>query len=367
MAVAVYEKPLAFSKPLRRKVALYGCRNRNWGEPMRLVALTALANLQLRSLMRDRGLSVTLGVLAGLGVMALLIGNRIAAMGGAAGLSIFGFVAWVNFSVICAAALFFFPRTIFGELEAGTMPLLQMTGLGAVGLLLGKGGVQLLVAALLLLVQLPFATLAVTLGGVSVGQVLAAFVLLSVWLLVAWSLALLVSTMARNSMLAAGWTFLALAVLSVWPSIWVALTGTLYFKGMSIVGRLTRCLGVGWTGEDAAGIVVHVSLAAVALIVAALRLWWVMAGRSEVVTNVKRSVASFRMKNVRADFPAMHFPALVSKDVLLVMGGARWRKYRSGYSAACAVIGTVLTMESPVGSLAAVAAVACIWVGLGGS
>ena len=77
----------------------------------------------------------------------------------------------------------FFATAITEEKEEGTLGLLKMAGISRVSILLGKSTSRLITAILLFLVQLPFTLLAITLGGVTLGQIFAAY-----WALLAYML-----------------------------------------------------------------------------------------------------------------------------------------------------------------------------------
>ncbi len=103
-----------------------------------------------------------------------------------------------------------FSSVITEEKEQMTFGLLKMTGLNPISILLGKSAGQLVSAVLLILVQVPFALLSVALGGVSVRQVLAAYLMLLAFMLFVYGLALVSSTVARRTSGAAGLTVLGL-------------------------------------------------------------------------------------------------------------------------------------------------------------
>src|SRR5258706_7234068 len=102
---------------------------------------------------------------------------------GAPGLSFFSTVVFINFFFISLAGLGYFSSAITEEKEEGTLGLLRMTGMQPLAILLGKSTARLLGALLFLLAQLPFTLLAVTLGGVSLTQILAAYATLIAYML----------------------------------------------------------------------------------------------------------------------------------------------------------------------------------------
>lgn len=92
------------------------------------------------------------------------------------GTELFSSIAWLNLLFITCAGAGYFSTAITEEKEEETLGLLQMAGLNHIGILLGKSTSRLIQVMLLLVVQFPFMLLAVTLGGVTTDQILAAYV-----------------------------------------------------------------------------------------------------------------------------------------------------------------------------------------------
>jgi len=138
------------------------------------------------------------GGVAGLMLFALLSaqsgGTRVAAVG----LRLFSALARVNFLFITLAGVLHFSAAIAEEKEQETLGLLRMTGLGPLAILLGKAGSSLINAAMLLLAQVPFAMLAVTLGGVSATQILGAYATLLAYMVLLSAMALTCSVAERT-------------------------------------------------------------------------------------------------------------------------------------------------------------------------
>src|SRR5207249_1882335 len=100
---------------------------------------------------------------------------------GAPGLHFFSSVALLNLFFISLAGLSYFASAITEEKEEMMLGLLKMTGLTPVSILLGKSTSRLAGALVLLAAQLPFVLLAVTLGGVTRLQIVAAYCTLGVY------------------------------------------------------------------------------------------------------------------------------------------------------------------------------------------
>lgn len=118
---------------------------------------------------------------------------------GAPGLAVFWWILWINGSLITLAAISYFPTAITEEKEEETLGLLKMTGMSPLALLLGKSTSRLIGACLALCVQFPFVQLAVTLGGVLPGQIVAAFVALLAYMFGIANMGLYVSVRCRTS------------------------------------------------------------------------------------------------------------------------------------------------------------------------
>jgi len=88
-----------------------------------------------------------------------------AGMFSAPGLRFLQEVVWLNLVFITLAGLSYFASAITEEKEEMMLGLLRMTDLNSVAILLGKSTSRLVGALLLLLVQVPFVLLTVTLGG----------------------------------------------------------------------------------------------------------------------------------------------------------------------------------------------------------
>ena len=129
---------------------------------------------------------------------------------GAPGLHFLQEIVWVNLVLISLAGLSYFASAITEEKEEMMLGLLRMTNLNAISILLGKSTSRLFGAILLLLVQVPFILLAVTLGGVGMVQIAAAYGSLLAYMFLLCNLALLFSVVFRNTWTAALAAFVAL-------------------------------------------------------------------------------------------------------------------------------------------------------------
>lgn len=141
---------------------------------------------------------------------ALVIAQHSSPLRSAPGLGLFNWIVWLNFIVISLAGSSSFATVITEEKEEQTLGLLRMTNIGPLALLLGKSVPRLITAAVLLSLQLPFTLLAVTLGGVTTHQILAAYCTLAAYIVLIAMVGLLCSVICRRSRAASTLTILFL-------------------------------------------------------------------------------------------------------------------------------------------------------------
>lgn len=120
------------------------------------------------------------------------------------GLVFFGLVCQLNILLIAAAGVSYFVTAVSEEKDAGTFALLQLAGLTPLAITLGKSTSRLISSLMLLVSQIPFTFLAVTLGGIRWQQVLGAWVCLAAWMILIANMALLCSARCNTSARAAG-------------------------------------------------------------------------------------------------------------------------------------------------------------------
>ena len=149
---------------------------------------------------------------AGLILGSLVIAHIRSLSLGAPGLFFFSNILWLNFALIVLAAVSFLATAITEEKEEGTLGLLMLAGVSPLAMLLGKSASRQFSTALLLVVQFPFALMAIVLGGVTFTQIVAGYVALAAFLVLAANIALLASVICRGSGHAGGVTFLVLGL-----------------------------------------------------------------------------------------------------------------------------------------------------------
>lgn len=171
--------------------------------------MRALFALFVRSMREDARARLPPILRATLVVVILLIlwsNERDFARRSAPGREFLGMVLFANLGLIAIATLGIFSSAITEEKEDQTLTLLRMTRLSPLAILFGKGTSRLIGALLLIAAQIPFTLLAVTLGGVSMAQVLGGYAVLGATLFFLCNLALLCSVICRTTIRAGIWT-----------------------------------------------------------------------------------------------------------------------------------------------------------------
>ena len=149
--------------------------------------------------------------------VCLLLATFQSAVLAAPGLTFFNQIAWLNLLFITCAGIGFFSSAITEEKEEDTIGLLQMAGLNHLGILLGKSTSRLIQVLLLLVVQFPFMLLAVTLGGVTNHQIMAAYVDLLAYTVLLANVALVCSVIFQRGGNAAAFTTILMVLYVVAP------------------------------------------------------------------------------------------------------------------------------------------------------
>lgn len=164
--------------------------------------ISPLLALFIRSLREDSRLKFTYFSRAGLVTVILFFLFMIQSSFGwsnAPGLHFFQTVVMIDLAFVLLAAVSYFSSAISEEKEEMTLGLLRMTNLNPLSILLGKSTSRLCNAALLFAAQLPFTLLAITLGGISLRQIFAAYLTIAAFLALVSNLALLASVVCRRS------------------------------------------------------------------------------------------------------------------------------------------------------------------------
>ncbi|MBS0201781.1 MAG: hypothetical protein JSS49_02690 [Planctomycetes bacterium] len=162
----------------------------------------------------------------------------------ASGLTLFHAQLLITAFYLTINAIFGFSQAITEEKEDGTLGLLRLADISPLSILLGKTSGRLIDAGLLVGIQIPFTIVAMTLGGVSWSQIVAAYWTLAIylWLLATLGIAASV-TFSTGSAAARGATILV--ALYVLPP-YLAMTSSLrspalisLYQRISLPMRLT--------------------------------------------------------------------------------------------------------------------------------
>jgi hypothetical protein len=163
---------------------------------------SALLALFIRSLREDSRLRFTYFSRATLVLLTLLflatIKSELGWVNGP-GLRFFEEVADIDLWFVFLAGVSYFASPICEEKEEQTLGLLRMTNLNPLSILLGKSTSRLCTAGLLFTAQFPFTLLAITLGGVTLRQIIAVYVAIGAFLIFVSGLALLASVICRRT------------------------------------------------------------------------------------------------------------------------------------------------------------------------
>lgn len=135
----------------------------------------------------------------------------------AAGLRFFTAITYINLIFISFLGVTIFASVITEEKEINSLNLLLMAGLTPLGMLLSKSTSKLLIGIMLLLTQLPFTMIAVTLGGISQHQVFCAYITLFAYTFFVCNLALFSSVISSRSFNASSFASILLLLFIFFP------------------------------------------------------------------------------------------------------------------------------------------------------
>jgi ABC-type transport system involved in multi-copper enzyme maturation permease subunit len=180
-------------------------------------SVLALLLRSLRMDVRSRGAHLArLGLMVAIYLSVIQI-QLTGAWVGAPGLSFFTSILWLNLTFVTLIGIGAFSSVITEEKEEDTLGLLQMAGVSPLALLMGKVGGRFFQALALLVVQYPFARLSITLGGVGIEQIRAAYISLTAYVVMLAGLGVLFSTISRTGRAAGRLMVLALILYGLIP------------------------------------------------------------------------------------------------------------------------------------------------------
>lgn len=211
----------------------------------KLRPIFALFVRSLREQSRAKFTPVSRGAIALIILLFIAMNERSFTNQSAPGQSVLMVVVMVNFFTITIFGLSTFASAITEEKEDDTLGLLQMTKLNPLAILLGKSTARLCEGLLLLAVQVPFTMLCITLGGVSLAQVLRCYAILAAFLFLLCNVALLWSVVCRRTKRATSMTTLTGIVLYLLPLFFISLAYQARFSGKATATWL-ESLVQGW-------------------------------------------------------------------------------------------------------------------------
>jgi len=292
------------------------------------------ATFRFRSHFLIRG-GLVLGML-----VSLLLAASLASTLGAPGLTFFRYLVHLDVAFLALVAVGWFSPILTEEKEAGTLSLLRLAGFRLSSVVLGKSLGAFLAVLVLVSLQLPFAALAATLGGISGQQILACYVTLGGFVMLCYGVAMVATVVSRTSSGAArlcGWV---LAVIVVGPSVGYLLLATLRSsgslqKGSDVAGALGDLLGAigsvspvvefgqvlatGWYGAIVTPTFVTTSLLGGGLLLASLVLSFFASGESGLLPGLSGGrLDAIRTTTTR---PGVRSRAIVWKDRYFIAGG----------------------------------------------
>lgn len=198
-----------------------------------LPGVLALIGRSLRTDSRSRQAHLIRLGLLGLIYLALWLAIWRQSSFGAPGLRFFYGIGYLNLVVMSLLGISYFATSISEEKEEEALGLMMMAGISPLGILVGKSGGRLFQAAVLLILQYPFALLAITMGGVTQDQISAAFVALAAYMMLLFGLGLVCSTIGASNRLAIGWTIVGLSAYVLVPLFAVGTRATLIRIGVA--------------------------------------------------------------------------------------------------------------------------------------
>ncbi len=120
------------------------------------------------------------------------------------GLRLFETICLFNVILITVSGISYFVTAVTEEKDAGTYALLRLAGMNSLSITLGKSTSRLVSSLMLLVIQLPFTFLSITLGGILWQQIVASYIALAAWMALVANLALFCSVRCATSGRAAG-------------------------------------------------------------------------------------------------------------------------------------------------------------------
>ncbi|MEW4490603.1 ABC transporter permease subunit [Thalassoglobus sp. JC818] len=169
-------------------------------------------------------------------ILMQLISAGVAFNSQAPGKSFFQSIIYANAIFASFVVPLLFANSITEEKEERTLPLLQIADVSPLAILLGKFAPRMISILLILVVQVPYSLLAVTLGGVTLHQVLASYLAVAAYIVLIGNISLWCSVIFRSTANAAGLAGILVLVYHALP----ALLHTIFvlFQNDTVFGQI---------------------------------------------------------------------------------------------------------------------------------
>lgn len=163
--------------------------------------------------------------------------SRFSIMMTAVGRNFFMTTAIINLVFITLFGISLFSTAITEEKEVDSLGLLLMTGISSFSLLFSKNFSKMLTGMMLIITQFPFTILAITIGGISLNQIIAVYITLLCYTFFVANIALFASVISKKSSIAAA---VSLALLVLWNVLFPLYDSTRFLSPFYRCYEITR-------------------------------------------------------------------------------------------------------------------------------
>jgi ABC-type transport system involved in multi-copper enzyme maturation permease subunit len=277
-------------------------------------------------------------------LLSLMWAHMMSMVFAAPGQIVFVMLIWLNFILVTLAAIGFFATAISEEKDEDSLGLLKMAGISPAALLLGKSTTRVASILLVMAVQFPFVMLSITLGGVTMGQVVSASLSLAAYMVFVANLGLFCSVFCKDSRRATSlMMFLMIGLLIILPIVSASLhafstfnragaTGAWYeaaglisgaIDAVSVTSRLSRVLSSGFSDSPLGAQVIFHFLASIALFVLSWTTFERFTRESHATTRIEKALEKPLRTSKRVGASRAWDRALAWKDFYFITGGRK--------------------------------------------
>jgi hypothetical protein len=267
-----------------------------------------------------------------------------------AGWLAFGGLMLVNSYFAFVLTTTYFSKAISSEREQGTLDMLRITGLSAFALLAGKGTSQFVRTLLLFATQIPLCALCVVMGGITAGEIAAAYTLVLAILFFSTHTALFWSVVSKSSRHASHSTLGTFLVLYIVP--WAFFISSNYrgvfppfvvesMEWLAKVNPVAAYRYVTNTGEVPWTAVIFHVVIGIAFFAGAVALFERTCRQQKpAVTDIPRLAHGNKPR--RGPLPRVGTRPLMWKEYYFAAGGPRGARLRWLIYPACCVVAAIL-------------------------